>query len=55
MPNKSVSGVFKPLKKKVSPRILATASKLVLQRSMKGLKGENTQGDLLKELHTFIW
>lgn len=28
-----------PLKKKVSPRILATASKLVLQRSIEGLKG----------------
>ena len=39
-------GVFRPLKKKVSPRILATASKLVLQRSMEGLQEENTQGDL---------
>lgn len=55
VPYKSLSGVFRPLKKKVSPRILATASKLVLQRSMKELEGENTQGDTLKELHAFIW
>lgn len=43
------TAAFKPLKKKVSPLIFATASKLVLQRSMGGLKGQkqsqSTHGD----------
>ena len=43
----SQSGVFRPLKKKVSPLIVATASKLVLQRSTAGLQGGNTR----KRLH----
>lgn len=34
------TAVFKPLKKNVSPRIFATASKVVLQRSVGGLKGK---------------